>query len=95
MSASFVATNSLPTPGLCEALARIAAAPPGAWAAAVIAEIARILERRDGLFWGVVLLDTLFFDAISQRRRADFVADGESEFFELWARRHAAKAARP
>lgn len=84
----------LPRPDLCESLARIAAASPNVWGAAVVAEIARLLARRDGLFWAAVLIDAIFFDAMSQRRHEAFVADGEREFFERWTRRHAAKGAR-
>ena len=85
---------SFPRPDLCEALARIAAASPDIWAAAVVAEITRLLARRDGLFWVAALIDALFFDVILQRRREAFVAADEREFFERWTRRHAAKGAR-
>lgn len=91
----FPPESPLPRPDLCEALGRVAAASPDVWGAVVVAEIVRLLARRDGLFWSVALIDAIFFDAMSQRRRDAFVADGEGEFFERHARRHAAKGARP
>lgn len=80
-----------PKPDLCEALVRIASASPGVWPAAVVTEIVRLLTRPGGLFWAGVLVEAIFFDSVSQRRREAFVVDGEDDFFDRWSRRHGGK----